>query len=84
MGPLKAKKSRWVLSQDVIPKEKAAVMAQNFRNGGHIKELAQVLWDWQSDRSLKKNQVWLCLLMYLSLGVFLFHQRSLDLTGHLR
>ncbi len=46
-----------VLSQDVIPKEKAAIMAQNFRNGGHVKELAQVLWDWQAGRNLKLNKV---------------------------
>ena len=29
-------------------------MAQNFKDGGHIKVLAQVLWDWQADRSLPR------------------------------
>ena len=27
-------------------------MAQNFKDGGHIKVLAQVLWDWQAERNL--------------------------------
>ncbi len=27
------------------------MMAQNFKDGGHIKVLAQVLWDWQASRS---------------------------------
>jgi len=47
-----------VLAQDVITPEKAATMAQNFRDGGHVKVLAQVLWDWQANGILnQKNNI---------------------------
>lgn len=39
-------------AKDPIPDDKAKVMAENFKKGGHIKVLAQVLWDWQEERSL--------------------------------
>lgn len=49
MGPI-------VLAQDVITPEKAATMAQNFRDGGHVKVLAQVLWDWQANGILNQKK----------------------------
>ena len=40
------------MAKDPIPDDKAKVMAENYTKGGHIKVLAQVLWDWQEERSL--------------------------------
>ena len=67
MGPI-------VLAQDVITPEKAATMAQNFRDGGHVKVLAQVLWDWQANGILNKItycRTLLCVLFSFSLIRFL-------------
>ena len=60
------------LAQATLSPDKAAAMAQNFKDGGHIKVLAQVLWDWQAERNLPQIH----LLSTVFVFVFMFEGYS--------